>query len=41
MENGAQSVGSRRPSCSWNKQSKRVMKLRVLGKKRLQARKRD
>lgn len=40
-ENVAQSLGSRRPSYSWNKQSKRIMKLRVLGEKRLQARKWD
>lgn len=38
MENGAQSVGSRRQSCGWNKQSKRIMKLRLLGEKRLRAR---
>jgi hypothetical protein len=40
-ENGSQSVGSRTQSCGWNKPSKRIMKLRELGEKRLQARKRD
>lgn len=34
MENGAQSVGNRRPSCGWNKQSKRILKLRMLEEKK-------